>query len=64
MVNYSSVNFGDSRHCSSGNMILICRVISREQIFKGLCDFMGRNTSRQVITVTHLVSIGLVPVEI
>ena len=41
MAIYPPANFGRPRHCGCGNMFLICQVISRDYVFKELCDFMG-----------------------
>ena len=37
--------FGDHGHCESGDMFLICYVTSSDQIFEGLCYFMGGSLS-------------------
>ena len=40
-------NFCDHKHCDGGDMIfLICHLTTHEQMFKGLCKFMGGNPSR------------------
>ena len=37
-----AVNPDGSRHCGSGDKtILICHVISKDHVFKGLYDFVG-----------------------
>ena len=36
----------DHKHCDGGDMFLICHVTSREHMFKGLCEFMGRSPSQ------------------
>ena len=57
--------FGGHRHCGSGDiMFLICHVTSRDHVFKGICDFMGKSHSRPVTTSPYLVAIGLVQVDI
>ena len=39
----------DDNHYDSGNiMFLICNIILREYILKGLCEFMGAGSSRRV----------------
>ena len=39
-----AANFGGFRHCGSGDKIfLICHVISKDHLFKGLRDIMGGN---------------------
>ena len=32
---------GDHRHCISGDMFLVCHVISEDHVVKRSCDFMG-----------------------
>lgn len=34
---------GGHRHCGSGDIFLICNMISEEHVTKGLCDFMDRS---------------------
>ena len=44
MVTYFhyAANFGGFSQCGSGNKtFLICHVISKDRVFRGLCDFMG-----------------------
>ena len=36
----------DHKHCDSGNVFLICHMTSLEQMFKGLCEFMGVSPSQ------------------
>ena len=39
--------FGDHRYFDNGDiMFMICHWTSRDQIFKGLCEFMGRSPLR------------------
>ena len=45
-ISNHTAKFGDFRHCGSGDeMFLICNMISKDQVFKGLCDFMGGSYS-------------------
>ena len=47
MVCHIPDKFCDHKHCDSGNiMSSICHVTSNEHMFKGLCKFMGRSSSR------------------
>ena len=45
-------------------MVLVCHLISRVHMLKGLCEFMDGNSSRRVTTLPRLVAIGLVQVQI
>ena len=39
--------FGGHRHCGSGNvMVLICQVISKDQVKNRSCNFIARCLSR------------------
>ena len=41
-LGHNATNFGDFRHCGSGDKVfLICLVILKDHVFKGLCDLMG-----------------------
>ena len=43
--------FGVHSHCGSGDiMFLICYLDSRDNVFKGLCGFVGGSTSRFVVS--------------
>ena len=45
-LGYHTATFGGFRHSGNRDKIfLVCRVISKDHVFKGLCDFMGGNTS-------------------
>ena len=45
-LGYHAAKFGGFRHCGSGyKTFLICHVISKGHIFKGLCDFKGGSPS-------------------
>ena len=53
------------RHCGSGDiMILLCHLISRDNVIKGSCEFIGRSSSRKVTFLPSLVAIGTVGMEI
>ena len=55
----------DHKHWDSGDVVfLIFHVTSIEDIFKGLCKFMGGNPSLWVTTLPCLLAIDLVQVEI
>ena len=55
----------EHRHCDSGDIVFLnYHVTSREDMFKGLCEFMGGCLSRRVTTFLCLVIISLVQVEI
>ena len=44
MVSHLPAKFDGHRHCGSGDvMFLTCHVTSRDHVFKGLCDFMGKS---------------------
>ena len=44
-IGHQDANFSGFRHCGSWNKtFLICYVISKEHVFKGLCDFMPGST--------------------
>ena len=45
-------------------MILLCQVISQEQVMTGSCDFMSSNPLRYVIILSSLVAIGSAVLEI
>ena len=54
----------EHRHYDSGGIVfLICYMISREHMFKGLCEFMGGIPSRRLTTFPFLAAIGLVQME-
>ena len=55
----------DHGHYDSGDIVfLICHVTSREHMFKGLCEFVGGSPLWCVTTLSCLVAIGLVQLEI
>ena len=45
-------------------MFLICHVIAKDHVFKGLCDFMSGSPSQQVTNMLRLIAKGFVVVEI
>ena len=47
MVSYHPAKFGGHRLCGSGDiMILVCYMILKNYMIKGLFDFTGRSPSR------------------
>ena len=57
--------FSGLRHCGSGDiMALVCHVILDDHVIKGLCNFKDESPSLYVITLSNLVSIDIVAVEI
>ena len=45
-VSHHSPEIGGQCHCGSGNIIvLVCHVISQDQMIIGPCDFMNRSPS-------------------
>ena len=57
--------FVDHRDCESRDiMFSMCDVRSPDQMLKELCKFMSRNLSPKETTLSCLVAIGLVQVEI
>ena len=59
------IKFGDHRYGSSRYiMILVCHVIKQDHVVKGCSDCKKRNPLRYVATVSSLVVIGTVGVEI
>ena len=43
-VSHHAANFGGFRHCGRGDEKLsICHVISKDHVFQGLSDFIGRS---------------------
>ena len=51
--------FCEHRHSDSGDMFLICHMISHNHMFKGFCEFKGGSPSQQVTTLPCLVAIGV-----
>ena len=45
-------------------MVLFCRLISQDLVIKGLCDFIIRSVSSQVIILASLLAMGSVVVGI
>ena len=54
---------GDHKHRDSENVFNLSRT-SPDHMFKGLCEFMGGSLLRQATTLSCLVAIGLVQMEI
>ena len=47
MVGHQSAKFSGQVHCSRGDLwILVCRVMSQDQVIKVSFDFIGRSPSR------------------
>ena len=44
-LSHNRSKFGGDGHCGSGDIALVCYVISQDHVIKGLCDF-GRSPSR------------------
>ena len=45
-LSHRAANLGGFRHCDKGDeMFLICHLISKDLVFKGLYDFMGGSPS-------------------
>ena len=43
------VKFGGHRYCDNGDRAFSnCHTISQDQVSQGVCDFLGRNSLRQV----------------
>ena len=61
----SLIKFGGLRYCSSrDNIYLVCHMIKEDHVIKGSDDYNNRRLWRYVITVSSLVVIGTVVVEI
>ena len=45
-------------------MLLVCHVISQDNVMKQPVDFVGRSSSRKVIILPSLVAIGILIGEI
>ena len=46
MVCHDPAKIGGDRYCGSGVIkVLVCPLISQDQVIKGSCDFMGRSPS-------------------
>ena len=45
-------------------LFLVCHVISEDHLIKGSCDFIGGSPSSYVATLSSLMPIGIVVVEI
>ena len=54
----------DHKHIYSGDIFLICQVTSREHVFKGLSEFMGGSPSWRLTTLSSMVVIVIVVIEI
>ena len=64
-VSHHPTKFGCYRHSGIEDiMILVCLVISQDQVIKGSCDFKGKSPSRQVNILPSLVVIGARAAEI
>ena len=49
-INYHPGKFGDHRHSDSGDIrVLVCDMISSEQLMKRSCDCMGRSLFKSVL---------------
>ena len=53
------ISCGKRRYDSGDIVFLICHVTSREHLFKGFCEFIGRIKSRTVTLFPCFVAIGL-----
>ena len=57
--------FGGHRYCDNGDKAFSnCHIISQDQVSQGVCDFLGRSSLRQVTTLSSLVALGNVVVDI
>ena len=45
-------------------MILVCHAISQDHMMKGLCDFIGKSPSTEIIILPNLLVIGTFLVDI
>ena len=45
MVNHTCGKFGDHKHRSSGDMVLVYNVISQDPVIRELGNIMGRSPS-------------------
>ena len=54
----------DHKQCNDEDMFLICYATSDEHMFKVLREFMGRSPSRCNTTLSCLVAVGQVQLEI
>ena len=62
---HHSAKFGGHRHCGIGDiLVLVCHVISHDQVIIGSCDLMGRSLSMEVTIQQSLVVIATLVVEI
>ena len=63
--NYHCDKLGDQRHCNKGvSLILISYVNSHDHMFKESCNIMVGSPSWQLTTLSSLVAIDMVVVEI
>ena len=63
-MGHHSAKFGDHIHCGSGNiMFLIFHVILQDQVTQEPYDLTGYSPSRLVTTLSSLVAMGTVAVE-
>ena len=42
MVSHHPAKFDSHGHRGSGDMVLVCHVISQDDVMKGLCNLLGR----------------------
>ena len=62
---HDSAMLCDHRDCGGGDIVFsVCLLSSRNQMFKGSCNFISGRSSQCVTIMPCLVAIGLVEVEI
>ena len=63
LSHHHPATFYGHRHCGSGDMFLVCHVISQKHVAIWSFDFMGKRESGQVTILTSFLVIDIVVVE-